>query len=61
MNLMTKFKLGDMVYPLLAPTRQMQIARIEIYLDGGYQYQCQWATEDGFASQWFFEAELEDR
>jgi len=58
MNLMTKYDCGDMVYSVLSPGRKMQITRIEIFLDGGFQYQCQWAIEDGFGSGWFFEKEL---
>ena len=60
MNLMTRHDTGDIVYAILSPQREMQITRIEIFLDGGYQYQCQWATEDGFACGWFFERELKE-
>ncbi len=61
MNLMTKYELGDFVYSVLDPTKKMQVIRIDIFLDGGYQYNCTWMGEDGVRAGNFFEGELEDK
>ena len=71
MNLMTKYELGEIVTSVLDPMIKMQITKITIYLDGGYQYETarfydggyQYETArfyDGqlYVSNWF-EGELE--
>lgn len=58
MNLITDFKFGDIVISKISPDRRMVIIRIQIYMNGSYQYMCSWAIEEGFAEGWFFEDEL---
>ena len=59
MNLMTKYELGEIVTSVLDPMIKMQITKITIYLDGGYQYETA-RFYDGqlYVSNWF-EGELE--
>lgn len=61
MNLLTKYSLGDMVtLEYDTEKRQRKIISIEIYLDGGYQYQLAWTNSEGQKSTCFvFEAEID--
>ncbi len=61
MNLMTKFELGDIVSPILDPTAKMQITKIIIFLDGGYQYEATRFYDGQLTFSSWFEGELEDK
>ena len=59
MNLMTKYDLGDFVAPVLDPMVRMQITKITLYLDGGYQYETARFYEGILHINNWFENELE--
>ena len=60
MILNTKFELGDIVTSVLDDTLKMQIIKISIYLDGGYQYEASRLYEGQLLVDNYFERELEE-
>lgn len=64
MNLNTKFELGNFVQSAISGydsiPKKMQVVRIQIFMDGGYQYNCSWWNEGEIMAAWFFERELEE-